>query len=268
MPAIGSHVGIKYGASACLGCKYCLIGAETCCTSATISGFYTPGTFQQYCLAPANYVTPIPDTVGEEDLPGYAPLMCAGLAVYTGLKRSGAKFGDWVGVSGAGGGLGHLAVQYAKALGCKVIALDVGSKEQLCKEVGADVFLDVTASEKDEELVAKVKEVTGGGGPKAVIGCSSSHRAYAQAAYMLDVRGTLVCLGVPEGEDLPMGGARIGLMVSNELTILALKAGNRLDAIETVDVAASGKVKTQYELKKMEDLTKVRLSIPKRGFRF
>jgi len=258
-PTVGSHVGIKYGASACLSCHYCLIGAETCCSTATVSGFYTPGTFQQYCLAPANYVTPIPDSVSEADLPGFAPLMCAGLAVYTGVKRSGARFGDWVAVQGAGGGLGHLAIQYANALGCKTIALDVGSKEKLCKEVGAEVFVDVTAFEKDADLIAKVREVAGGGGPKAIIACSSSNRAYAQAPYMLDVRGVLVCLGVPEGQDMPIGGAGVGLMVGRELTILAAKAGNRLDAIETVQVAASGKVKTRYELKKMEDLTKARL---------
>jgi len=257
-PAMGSHVGIKYGASACLSCAYCLMGAETCCTSATVSGFYTPGTFQQFCLAPANYVTPIPASVAEHDLPGFAPLMCAGLAVYTGVKRSGARFGDWVAVQGAGGGLGHLAIQYAAALGCKTIALDVGSKEQLCKEVGADAFVDVAAFGKDADLIAKVKEVADGRGPKVVIGCSSSNRAYAQAPYMLDIRGVLVCLGVPEGEVVPIGGAGVGLLVSNELTILAAKAGNRLDAIETVQVAASGKVKTRYELKKMEDLTQVR----------
>lgn len=139
-------------------------------------------------------MTPIPESVSEDDLVGYAPLMCTGLAAYTGIKRSSVRFGEWVAVSGGGGGLGHLAIRYAKAVGCKVIALDVGSKEKVCKEVGADVFLDVTAFEKDTELIGKVKEVTGGGGPKAIIGCSSSHRAYAQAVFMLDVRGTLVSL--------------------------------------------------------------------------
>ena len=232
------------------------MGAETDCVSAAISGYFTPGTFQQYCLAPANYVTPIPDSVHEDELAGFAPLMCAGLAVYTGIKRGEVRDGNWVAVSGAGGGLGHLAIQYAKALGARVIALDVRNKEELCKEVGADIFIDVTTFGKDEDLCGFVKELTGGG-VQAVISCSSSHRAYAQAVGMLDVRGTLVCLGMPEGEDVPMQGARIGAMIQQELKIIAVKAGNRLDAIETVNIAASGKVKTRYQLKKMEELTQV-----------
>jgi propanol-preferring alcohol dehydrogenase len=254
-PPIGTHVGIKYISSACLTCKYCLMGAETDCISAAISGYFTPGTFQQYCLAPANYVTPIPDSVHEDELPGFAPLMCAGLAVYTGIKRGEVRGGN-VAVSGAGGGLGHLAIQYAKALGARVIALDVGNKEKLCKEVGADVFIDVTTFEKDDGLCRHVKELTGGG-VQVAIGCSSSHQAYAQAVGMLDVRGTLVCLGLPEGEDLPMQGVRLGAMIQQELKIIAVKAGNWLDAIETVNIAASGKVKTRYQLKKMEELTQV-----------
>jgi len=255
-PPLGAHVGIKYISSACLTCKYCLTGAETDCVSAAISGYFTPGTFQQYCLAPANYLTPIPESVHEDELPGFAPLMCAGLAVYTGIKRGEVRGGNWVAVSGAGGGLGHLAIQYAKALGAKVIALDVGDKAKLCKEVGADIFIDVMGFEKDEGLCGHVKELTGGG-VQAVIGCSSSHRAYTQAVCMLDIRGTLVCLGIPEGEDVPMQGVRLGTMIRQELKIIAVKAGNRLDAIETVNIAASGKVKTRYQLRKMEELTQV-----------
>jgi len=255
-PPLGAHVGIKYISSACLTCRYCLMGAEADCISAAVSGYFTPGTFQQYCLAPANYVTPIPESIKEDELPGFAPLMCAGLAVYTGIKRSGVRAGNWVAVSGAGGGLGHLAIQYAKVLGARVIGLDVGGKEKLCKEVGADVFIDVTAFEKDEDLCGHVRELTSGG-VEAVIGCSSSHRAYTQAAGMLGVRGTLVCLGAPEGEDVPMQGARIGAMIQRELKIIAVKVGNRLDAIEAVNIAASGKVKTRYQLKKMEELTQV-----------
>jgi alcohol dehydrogenase, propanol-preferring len=263
VPAIGSYVGIKYSASACLSCKYCLLGAETSCVNGTVSGFYSPGTFQQYVIAPANYVTPIPESVvnggekGEEELAGYAPLMCGGVTVYTALRRAGAKVGDWVLVSGAGGGLGHLAVQYARALGCRVVGIDHPSKEAIVKEIGADVYVDFTKFDGDEELVKYVKAVTGGGGVKIALGCSSSHKAYKQAVNMLDVRGVLVCMGVPEGDDVPMQGAKIALMVQKELTMFAIKAGNRLEAVEAVAVAAAGKVKTRYQLRRMDELTSV-----------
>lgn len=72
-----------------------------------ISGYYTPGTFQQYVLGPANYVTPIPDGL---DSAAAAPLLCAGVTVYAGLRKANAESGNYVVIMGAGGGLGHLAV--------------------------------------------------------------------------------------------------------------------------------------------------------------
>lgn len=85
---VGDRVGIKWLSSVCGNCIACLSGRDACCPSAKISGFYTPGTFQQYALGPAHYVTPIPDGV-PSDLA--APLLCGGVTVYAGLKKSGAQ---------------------------------------------------------------------------------------------------------------------------------------------------------------------------------
>jgi propanol-preferring alcohol dehydrogenase len=199
-----------------------LEGGETTCTtpsSQKISGYYTPGTFQQYLCSPAHYVTPIPESIAqnEELLAGAAPLMCGGVTVYTALKRANIRFNDWVLVCGAGGGLGHLGIQYAKALGARVVGLDIGAKEEFCKSLGVDAFLDFTKFD-EKEMEAKVKEVTGGGA-RIILQCSSSVKAYAQAVGWLGFRGTLVCLGVVEGEEPPIGGAKVGPMISQELTI-------------------------------------------------
>ncbi|KAF8851330.1 NAD(P)-binding protein [Acephala macrosclerotiorum] len=268
-PALGSKVGIKWAADACLNCGIisflarvstfssladnCLEGGETCCPFGTVSGYLTPGTFQQYCLAPAKYVTPIPEDM---DLASAAALMCGGITVYTALKRAKLQHGQWVLISGAGGGLGHLAIQYAKALGAKVVAIDADSKRDFCLDLHADTFIDFMKHDSDASLAAEVKKITGKGARIALV-CSSSNRAYNQAVSFLGFRGTLVCLGVPEGTSLPIEGAKVGDLIDKELTIFAIKSGNRLDAKECLEIAARGLVKTHYQLRKMESLTEI-----------
>ncbi|KAJ4390964.1 hypothetical protein N0V93_004563 [Gnomoniopsis smithogilvyi] len=258
-PSLNAPVGIKYSASACLSCTNCLQGGETTCispTEAQISGYTCPGTFQQYVLAPANYVTPIPNAL--PDLAAAAPLMCGGVSVYTALKRAAVKQGDWVVVAGAGGGLGHLAVQYARVMGARVLGVDVGAgKEALVKGLGAEDFVDFTAFKGDDEALAtRVKEITGGGA-QIVLMCASSAKAYASGLLWLGFRGRLCCLGIPEPEAEPALHGVIIAMIALELTIVANKSGNRLETIEAVEIAARHGIKTQYELKKMEDLTKI-----------
>jgi propanol-preferring alcohol dehydrogenase len=138
--------------------------------------------------------------------------------MYTALKRAKARFGSWVLIAGAGGGLGHLGIQYAKALGTKVLALDTGGKEKLCCSLGADEFVDFTKFKDDASLEAEIKKLTGGGA-RTVLMCSSSTKAYDQAVGWLGFRGTLVCLGVPEGNRVPIGGAIVQPMIAKELTI-------------------------------------------------
>lgn len=253
-PAVGTVVGIKYAADACLNCSICLEGGETSCPSARISGFYTPGTFQQYAISWAKYVTPIPSEI--TDLAGAAPLMCAGITLYTALKRAGVKHSDWVLVSGGGGGLGHLGIQYAKALGARVLAIDAGSKEEFCKSLGADIFLDFQKFPNPNELTTNIKEVTGGGA-RIILMCVSNQPAYDQAMSWLGFRGKLVAIGVPEGDAKPIAGVQVGPMINNEATVFAIKSGSRLDAKECLDIVAGGHVTTHYQLRKMEELTQV-----------
>jgi hypothetical protein len=114
--------------------------------------------FAQYALAPANYVTPIPEKLDSADA---APLLSAGLISYSALRKCGAKSGDWVVVSGAGGGLGHLAVEIgAQGMAYRIIGLDHGSKEALVKDCGAEHFLDITKFSSSEDLVKEIQKLT------------------------------------------------------------------------------------------------------------
>ena len=194
-----------------------------------------------------HHVTPIPDNL---DSAGAASLLCAGVTTYTALKRSNTKVGDWIVIPGAGGGLGHLAVQYAKAIGLNVIAIDTGdAKEKLTKSLGASVFIDFKKSGKN--LVDDIKKASPGGlGPHAALVVAAQESAYTQAIQYLRPSGTLVCNGMP---DAPLQ-ANIFWTVFKSIRIQGSYVGNRQDAVEALDLAAAGKVKVVFEGKKIDDL--------------
>ncbi|KAH8593062.1 chaperonin 10-like protein [Bisporella sp. PMI_857] len=253
-PSVGSRVGIKWLADVCNNCTSCLENDDNTCANQKISGYYTPGTFQQYVVTSASYATPIPDNL---ESPAAAPILCAGLTVYSGLKKCNASSGNWIVVSGAGGGLGHLAIQYAaRAMGLRVIAIDHGSKEELCKECGAEVFLDFTKY-NDEKLVEAVKKTSGGRGVHAVIVTSAANKAYEQALKFLKPQGTLVCIGMPEGEPVPIQSAFPAIITMNQFRITGSAIGNRREAIEALEIASRGLVKCHYRLEKMEKLSSI-----------
>lgn len=138
--------------------------------------------------------------------------------MYTALKTAGIRPGDWIVVPGAGGGLGHLAIQYAKKMGGRVVAIDGEGKRALCRELGADEFLDFTAFASDSDgLEKEVKRCTGGGAKIALM-CTASSKAYAQAMSWLRFRGTIACLGIPEREEC--FAPSVLDMVGNELRII------------------------------------------------
>lgn len=134
---IGDHAGIRWINSSCLSCKFCEMGNEPLCPKAQMSGCTVDGTFQQYSVAKAAHVSKLPKHVPLESVP---PILCAGLTTYKGLKESGARPGQMIAIVGAGGGLGAMAQQYAKAMGLRVIAIDGGDeKRAICEEMGAEV---------------------------------------------------------------------------------------------------------------------------------
>ncbi|OKL61434.1 Alcohol dehydrogenase 2 [Talaromyces atroroseus] len=250
---IGDRVGIKWVWSVCSNCPACFAGLDGICFNHKVSGYYTPGTFQQYALSPANYATPIPDGLSSADA---APMLCAGVTVFAALNRSKALPGQWVVISGVGG-LGHIACQLAsRGMGLRVIAIDHGSKEVLALESGAEHFVDFAKLDEDS-ITGHVKALTGGMGAHAAVVCTAANAAYAQALQLLRFNGTLVCVGIPEGDRVAIGGAAPGAMISKHLTITGSAVGNRFEAIRALEFAERGIIKAHYEVEKMEQLTDI-----------
>ena len=201
-----------------------------------------------------NYVTPIPDGLESADA---APMLCAGVTTYAALRRSNAKSGQWVVISGAGGGLGHIAVQLAsKGMAMRVIGIDAGPKEKLIMDCGAEDFVDLTKHD-DKSIADEVLKMTGGLGASAVIVCTASNKAYAQSLDFLRFGGTVVCVGMPEGDPVPIAKSYPQALVFKQATITAVAVGNRKDAIECLNFAARGIVKTHFRTEKMDKLTEV-----------
>ncbi|KAL6711333.1 hypothetical protein ACN47E_005864 [Coniothyrium glycines] len=249
---IGDRVGIKWMAGICEACEACRAGFDAGCFSGKISGYYTPGTFQQYVVSPANYVTPIPEGL---DSAAAAPLLCAGVTVYSALRKTNAESGNWVIIMGAGGGLGHLAVQFsAKGIGHRVIGIDHSSKKDIVLDSGAEHFLPVDGT---DNMVEAVQHLTHGLGAHAVVVCTANNAAYGESANLLRFGGRIVCVGIPEGDVVPIQSASAGLLVGKALQIVGSAVGSRKEAIETMDFAARGIVKTHYRVDKMENLTHV-----------
>jgi len=183
-------------------------------------------------------------------------MLCAGLTAYAALQKTNPRPGNWVVVSGAGGGVGHLAVQLAaKAFGQRVIGIDQSAKRNVTRDSGAEEFIDVAQSSGD--MVAEVKKITGGLGAHAVIVCAASNAAYAQGVELLRPGGTLVGVGMPGGEPIPIATARPSLMAQNELKITGSILGNQQDAKAVLELAARGIISLHYKTKRLEDLTQV-----------
>ncbi|KAG6865643.1 hypothetical protein C0991_000813 [Blastosporella zonata] len=246
---VGDRVGIKWLAGSCLNCEQCRKGREQNCVEAKLSGYTVDGTFSEYVVSFVRHVTPIPKGL---DSNAAASILCAGVTVFRALKYSQTTEGDWVVLPGAGGGLGHLAIQYAKDMGLRVIAIDSGAeKKKLCHDLGADVWIDFKTS---QDVVADVKKATDGLGAHSAIVTTASSTGYTQAVDYLRCGGTLMVVGLPGKANLE---ASIFFTVFKSISILGSYVGNRQDAIEAIDIAARGRVKCHFELRKIDDLQKI-----------
>jgi propanol-preferring alcohol dehydrogenase len=240
----GDRVGVPWLHTACGYCRHCLGGWETLCEKQQNTGYSVNGSFAEYVLADPDYVGHLPQEISFVDI---APILCAGVTVYKGLKTTNAKPGDWVVISGIGG-LGHLAVQYAKAMGLNVIAVDVDdAKLELAKELGAS--LGVNARETDP--VAWIAEELGGA--QGVLVTAVSPKAFEQAVGMAARGGTVSLVGLPPGAfPLPIFDT-----VLKGLTVRGSIVGTRLDLQEALDFAAQGKVKATVAPQRLENVNAV-----------
>ncbi|OAN64949.1 zinc-dependent alcohol dehydrogenase [Sphingomonas sp. TDK1] len=241
----GDAVGIPWLHDACGACEYCQTGWETLCERQNNSGYSVNGTYAEYAIASAPYVGHLPPN---PDFPALAPILCAGVTTYKGLKETEAKPGEWVVISGIGG-LGHVAIQYAKAMGLHVAALDVAQdKLDLATELGADLV----ASCATEDAVAKVVAATGGGA-HGVLVTAVSRAAFAQAIGCARRRGTVALVGLPPG-DFP---TPIFDVVLKRITVRGSIVGTRRDLAEALAFAAEGKVRTTVAVEPLSAVNEV-----------
>jgi alcohol dehydrogenase, propanol-preferring len=240
----GDIVGVPWLFSACGCCEYCITGWETLCETQQNGGYSVDGGYAEYVVADARYVAHFPTGINFLEM---APIICAGVTVYKGLKQTDTKPGEWVAISGIGG-LGHLAVQYAKAMGLHVAAIDVSNdKLQLAKSLGAD--LTVNARDQDPGLFLK-KEA---GGMHGVLVTAPSRIAFKQGLSALRRKGTISLNGLPPGSfDLPIFDT-----VINGYTVRGSIVGTRKDMQEAVGFALEGKVKATVHAAKMENINEV-----------
>lgn len=242
--AVGDEVGVPWMYSACGQCEFCLAGMETICKQGEATGYTKPGGYAEYMIAPAAFVGRLPKGT---DPYAMAPILCAGVTTYRGLKRTGARPGQWVAVIGIGG-LGHIAIQYARAMGLRVAAVDVSDdKLKLASSLGAEVVVNGAETDPAATIQEKI------GGAHAAVVTAVASRAFEQAILMLRPAGTVSYIGLPGGKSDEIR-ASISAIVNWELTVRGSNVGTRQDLNEAIAFAANGLVKAKIRTIALEEI--------------
>lgn len=237
----GDRVGLPWLHQACGYCEWCLSGWETLCPKAVFGGYSANGSFAEYEIGPAAYVIPIPAGLTSN---AAAPILCAGVTTWKALKQADLTAGDWVAISGIGG-LGHLALQYAKAMGLHIAAIDVAEdKLALARALHADIVVDARTTNPAEFLQKEI------GGAHGVIITAPSKAAFQQGLGMTRRKGTCVLVGLPSG-DFPVS---IFDMVLRGITIRGSFVGTRSDQAEALSFASHSQVVSEIHLRPFRDV--------------
>jgi alcohol dehydrogenase, propanol-preferring len=242
----GDAVGVPWLHDACGRCEFCTTGWETLCPRQRNTGYAVDGGYAEYVLAAADYVGRLPERC---DFDVMAPVLCAGVTTYKGIRETEARPGEWIVISGIGG-LGHVAVQYAKAMGLHVAAVDIDpAKLELAARLGADLVANCGA---EGDAVREVRKATGGGAHGALV-TAVSPAAFRQAIDMTRRRGTVALVGLPPG-DFP---TPIFDVVLKRITIRGSIVGTRRDLAEAIAFAAEGRVAPTVRAEPLEAVNDV-----------
>lgn len=237
----GDRVAVPWLGWACGACEYCASGRETLCLQQRNTGYSVNGGYGEYVLADAAFVGLVPDGVDPLDA---APLTCAGVTTYKAVKVSGARSSDLVAVFGIGG-LGHMTVQYARIAGASVAAVDiVDHKLEVARTLGAEYTINAAVDDPAERLQAL-------GGVDAAICLAVSPKACEQAFSSLKRGGTLVLVGLPADNVVPLP---IFETVLGGITIVGSIVGTRVDLAETFELHAAGRTQVVRETRRLEQV--------------
>lgn len=240
----GDRVGVPWLHTACGHCEHCLTGWETLCDSQQMTGYTVNGGFAEYVLADPAYVGHLPPALSFESL---APILCAGVTVYKGLKVLDARPGQWVAIVGVGG-LGHLAVQYARAMGLRVVAVDIDSARlKMAQSLGAELCVNSAEQNPVEVLHREL------GGAHGALVTAVSRESFAQSLGMLRKRGTMSMVGLPPGDfALPIFD-----VVLNAKTVRGSIVGSRQDLNEALQFAAEGAVHACTTPHRLDEINRI-----------
>ena len=241
----GDVVGIAWLHDACGHCEHCTTGWETLCEAQHNSGYSVNGCFAEYAVGKAAYVARLPEHV---DPAAMAPILCAGVTTYKGIKETETRPGQWIAISGIGG-LGHLAVQYANAMGLRVVALDVAEdKLALARTDGAEVVVNARLDNAAQRVIDATS-----GGAHGVLVTAVSRAAFEQALQMVRRKGTASLVGLPPGTfETP-----IFEVVLKRITVRGSIVGTRQDLAEAIAFAAAGKVRAHTQTAALDDINTV-----------
>lgn len=238
---LGQRVAIAWLGSACGECRYCISGWETLCEQQANSGYSVNGAFAEYAVVPAAFATPVPDSVSSVDA---APLTCAGVTTYKAIKVANVAPAETVAVFGIGG-LGHLALQYARIAGAFVIAVDVEDhKLELATRLGADHVVNA-AREDPIEAIRRL------GGADVAVALAASSASFDQAFASLRRGGRLVCVALPaEGTiQLPIFDT-----VLKGISVIGSIVGTRNDLADVFALHAAGRTEVVAVERKLDEV--------------
>lgn len=235
----GQRVGVGWFGGACFVCDPCRRGDFISCANMRVTGLTDDGGYADYLVAPADALAAIPDGLKDEEA---APLMCAGVTTFNGLRESGARAGDLVAVLGLGG-LGHLGVQFASRLGFETVAIARGAeKGEFARDLGAHHYVDSTAADVAAELTRL-------GGASTVLATVTDAAAMAATVPGLRARGRLVVLGAP-AEPLALPAPEL---IGASRLVAGHASGTAMDSEDTLRFADRTGVRPMVETAPLED---------------
>ena len=235
---LGERAAVPWLGYACGTCKHCLTGWETLCLQQRNSGYSVDGCHAEYFLGEAAFAVKVPDGIDPFDA---APLTCAGVTTYKAVKVGNVRPADLVAISGVGG-LGHLAVQYAKIFGGTVAAIDVtDEKLQLAQDLGANFVIDA----RTEDPAAVLQEH---GGADVAIGLGGDDKSFVTAYEGLRRGGRLVLVALPAAGQLSIP---VFDTVLNGVSVIGSIVGTRADLQDVFSLHAAGRTKVVYETRQL-----------------
>jgi propanol-preferring alcohol dehydrogenase len=238
----GERVAVPWLHTACGHCRYCVSGWETLCLSQSNTGYTVDGCYGDHVLAEADFVVPVPEGIDPLEA---APLTCAGVTTYKAVKVSGARPSEVVAVFGVGG-LGHLAVQYAKIAGATVIAVDISDEKlAMARSLGADLVVNAASVMPQQAIHEQT------GGADVVITTAAGAEPLRAAFESLRRHGRLVLVGLPADNEMKLP---VFQTVLGGISVTGSIVGTRLDLAEVFELHAAGRTRVVYETRCLEQV--------------